>query len=66
MRVVKLRFECLECGEMVECFKAGEFKECGCGKSNGDAGDGYDYRLGGAAKGLYWHGKETKKEEGQG
>lgn len=66
MRVVKLRFECLECGEMVECFKAGEFKECGCGKSSGDAGDGYYYRLGGAAKGLYWHGKEPKKEEGQG
>lgn len=51
---------------MVELFLAREYKECGCGKSSGDAGDGYYYRLGGAAKGLYWHGEKTKEEEGQG
>lgn len=63
MRVVKLRFECLECGEMVECFKAGEFKECGCGKSNGDAGDGYYYRLGGAARDSIGMAKNPRKKK---
>lgn len=57
-----LEFECGACGEKVKIYRSRHFRVCGCGKSNGDSGDGYYYRLGGEARGAYWHGKEEAEQ----
>lgn len=62
---LRLAFECGVCGDVVKIYKSREFRGCRCGKSHGDSGDGYYYRLGGEAKGAYWHGKEEAEQGGR-
>ena len=45
-------FQCLKCREVYIFKYSKQFIECGCGASNGDAGDGFYYRLGGQADAL--------------